>query len=154
MIIFYAQKFTMAGWKIRHSWQKNPLQLEKIPPPLVGQSAMGQRKNPLCLADKSSPFGGNSCSGGNFHSGGIFRAILCDSFPGKFRCTQVVILRHTLSGLELSGILFAVHSLLLAHLIDVLFLAYISSCLNIWLMSSFLLIYPPAYKSSSMTIPN
>jgi hypothetical protein len=37
-----------------------------------------------------------------------FRAMVCDNFPGKFRRRQVVVLRHALSGLELSGILFAV----------------------------------------------
>jgi hypothetical protein len=39
-----------------------------------------------------------------------FRAMVCDNFSGKFCRRQggVVVLRHALSGLELSGILFAV----------------------------------------------
>jgi hypothetical protein len=45
----------------------------------------------------------------NPHSGGKFQAMLCDNFPGKFRRRQVVVLRHTLSGLEISGIFFAVY---------------------------------------------
>jgi hypothetical protein len=44
----------------------------------------------------------------NPHYGGKFQAMLCDNFPGKFRRRQVVVLRHTPSGLELSGIVFAV----------------------------------------------
>jgi hypothetical protein len=60
-----------------------------------GKSHNGWRKNPpllaeiLALAEK-------------------FRAMVCDNFPGKFRRRQVVVMRHTLSGLELCGILFAV----------------------------------------------
>ncbi len=62
----------------------------------------GQWKNPPGLAEKSAMFGGNS------RSGGKLQAMLCENFPGKFRCRQVVVLRHALSGQELSEILFAV----------------------------------------------
>jgi hypothetical protein len=64
-----------------------------------GKIHNGWRKNPpllseiLALAEK-------------------FRAMVCDNFPGKFRHRQVVVLRHELSGLKLSGILFAVYSLI------------------------------------------
>jgi hypothetical protein len=65
--------------------------------PLMGSGKIhnGWRKNPpllaeiLALAEK-------------------VRAMVCDNFPGKFRRRQFVVLRHALSGLELSGILFAV----------------------------------------------
>jgi hypothetical protein len=63
----------------------------------------GQWKNPPGLAEKSAMFGGNS------RSGGKLQAMLCENFPGKFRRRQVVVLRHALSGQELSEILFAVY---------------------------------------------
>jgi transcriptional regulator of met regulon len=50
--------------------------------------------------------------GGNSRSGGKLQAMLCENFPGKFRRRQVVVLRHALSGQELSEILFAVHDAL------------------------------------------
>ncbi len=37
-----------------------------------------------------------------------FCAMVCDNFLGKFSRQQVVVLRHALSGLELSRIRFAV----------------------------------------------
>jgi hypothetical protein len=60
-----------------------------------GKIHNGWRKNPPLLAEILA-------------LAGKFRAMVCDSFPGKFRRRQVVVLRHALSGLELCRILFAV----------------------------------------------
>jgi hypothetical protein len=91
-----AEKSATAGGKICYGWRK------KITPPTVEQSAMFSGKNPPWLAEKSSMFAGNSRSGVKFCS------LVCNNFPRKFHRRQVVVLRHAISDLELSGIPFAV----------------------------------------------
>jgi hypothetical protein len=41
--------------------------------------------------------------------GGKFQAMLLDKNPGRFRCRQVVVLRHAAPGPECSEIIFAVY---------------------------------------------
>jgi hypothetical protein len=94
-----AEKFAKAGGKIHFGWWK------KNSATTGGTICNGQWKNPPGLAEKSTMFGGNS------RSSGKLQAMLCENFPGKFRRRQVVVLRHALSGQELSEILFAVYIL-------------------------------------------
>jgi hypothetical protein len=83
-----AEKFAKAGGKIYFGWWK----INSVT--TGGTISNGQWKNPPVSVEKSTMFGGNS------RSCGKLQAMLCENFPGKFCCRQVVVLRHALSGQE------------------------------------------------------